>query len=805
MKTVNAFLYTASLLAMCALSTEVAAQEAQATDESVTGLGEIVVTAQRRQESSQKAAVPIAVILPEAIDKAQVSQPTQLTNLVPTLQVGTVGASSTTFFIRGVGTLSLNPYTDPGVAFNLDGVYIGRTSATSGHFYDLARVEVLKGPQGTLYGRNATGGAINVIPAAPVLGESSVDASFSAGNYAAFGAQAAINLPIGQNAAFRIAGNYATHDGYLSDGSSDLDAKGFRAQLLFAPSDDIKVRLSGDYFERSGKGAGGSINAVSFTNPFTNTTAIVPSGLSLGTGSLDPATGAVLSGVFNGLMGRFMAPFTTPNSIDGKYWGVHAQVDVKTPVGQLTLIPAYRHFENDDVSISGLSLRDRSNGDQASFEARLSNTIGKVEYLLGAFYFDEDYSSNYIVNTQAISGEQQFQAASRSWAGFGRLTYHATDRLRLVGGLRYTHDSKRFIADGRAFLNICNSLAGCFGAPILPFPATTEQIIAGMGLVQVAPGVYVQPANPGAADTLFVRSDTSYDKRLSTGKTTFRGAVEFDVGPQSLLYASFESGFRSGGFSFAKGPNTYAPEAIDAWTIGSKNRFFDNRLQLNVEAFLWKYKDQQVSHVSNDIDGTPVFITENIGRSTNKGIEVSLEGKPLPDTLVGLDVQYLDAKYDSFVYRVPGTANPILSTPGNTVYFPQPSGCAVSAPAGGIFTVNCNGRRPPYAPVWTLSGRLQQTIRLGDSRLILSASTRYQTDAYVGFDQLPSDLQKGYWRSNADITFSLPRDWASLTLFVNNIENNRQLLYTQYNAAASNSLATASDPRTYGLRVAVHF
>ncbi len=189
-----------------------------ATDEA--GLGDIVVTAQRRVESSQRAAIPLAVIDGATLTSAGITQASRLNELAPALSIEP-SSTGNLIFLRGVGNFTVTAASDPAIAFNYDGVYIGRPTSTTGVFYDLERVEILKGPQGILYGRNATGGAINILPAQPRIGETSGYVTAAYGNYSTFNAEGALNLPVGENGAFRIAATTSNHDGYLQDGTSD--------------------------------------------------------------------------------------------------------------------------------------------------------------------------------------------------------------------------------------------------------------------------------------------------------------------------------------------------------------------------------------------------------------------------------------------------------------------------------------------------------------------------------------------------------------------------------------------------------
>lgn len=803
---------------ICALAASAPALAQQASDAagssaadggaSGPGLAEIVVTAQRRAESSQKAAVAIAVVDSATLTQAQVTSPAQLTNLVPALQVSRGGGgTNVSIFLRGVGTLTANSYTDSAVAFNYDGVYVGRPNATTGYFYDVARLEVLKGPQGTLYGRNATGGAINVIPVTPRLGETEGFVTASLGNYDAVNLQGAVNIATSEHSALRVAGTYVNRDGYQTDGTSDEESRGIRGQFLIEPSEALSIRLSGDYFEREGLGASSTLIAQVPINPFTNSYAIIPTGLPVNSGANGPGAAAVLSSTFNGISGRTLLPLARRSSLDGQFWGVGTEIGLKTGIGTFTLVAAHRAHDTDDVTNgAGFLVVDKQKFRQDSLELRLNGSVGPIDYILGGFYYDDRMDADYAPINQAINNYQSFIQSTKSLAGFGRLTYNVTDRLRLVGGLRYTRDRKTLAGASNTMIALCRAPNGqCPDAPLIPFTESPDQAIAALGLLPVAPGVFISPT-PAAANTLYLLNTRTVDSRLTNRKLTWRGAVEFDAGPSNLLYASVETGFRSGGFSFSLARPSYDPETITAYTVGSKNRFLGNRVQLNVEGFYWKYRDQQLAHAGNEADGTPSFFTENVGGATVKGVEVEGQFAMSRNTLLTGSVQYLDAKNDDFKFDIPATLNPVLSTPTAPVYFPLVTGCATSGPTAGQWNVDCSGLSATRAPKWTLSFGVQQTIPLSSgARFMVNANTRYQSSNFTGFDQIITDIQGGYWTSNADLTFMSSNDKFSISAFVNNIENYRAKIYSQYFAATGLVGASYADPRTYGVRMTTRF
>jgi iron complex outermembrane receptor protein len=239
----------------------------------------------------------------------------------------------------------------------------------------------------------------------------------------------------------------------------------------------------------------------------------------------------------------------------------------------------------------------------------------------------------------------------------------------------------------------------------------------------------------------------------------------------------------------------YRPEEITAWTLGSKNRFLENRLQVNLEAFYWRYSDQQISHLGVDSAGTSIFPTENVGRSTIKGAEIDTEFLLTETTLLTADVQYLDARYDEFVYSKPnfngglsnGTACPNEGTPAL------------------FYSVNCSGKRPPNAPIWTLNLGAQQTIAVGDGSIVGSIRGHYQTDTLTGLDFTPEEMQSAYWTLDAFVTYNAPDDQFFVSGFVNNALDETVMGQTFQTPFSLFTTATLRPPRTYGLRAGVRF
>ncbi|TAK97961.1 MAG: TonB-dependent receptor, partial [Rhodospirillaceae bacterium] len=506
-----------------------------ATQGAPAGLEEVVVTAQRRVENLQRAPIAISVVQGDAIREAGINSPAQLSNLVPALQVGQTLGPYSNFFIRGVGNLTSNAVFESAVAFNFDGVYIGRPSATNSFFYDVERVEVLKGPQGTLYGRNATGGAINILPAPPKFEpEASVTADI--GNYDARRIDAMVNVPLSSTVAMRVAGFYGAHAGYMQDGTDDQDQKGARVQLLYQPSSDLDVKLTADYFEMGGRGNGA--------------TPVAPGLLDTRAGVLSPQGLNYISSLFNVLsLSGYAAPAGVTPFVDGKFWGVNATINYRTDFGTFTLIPSYRAMRqvNRSAVYTGV-ITQHETDNQHSVEARYASPDdNRLQALIGGYYFKEGgHSPTLLVNYGYALQDDVFKLGTESFAGFGRLTYKVLPDVKLTGGLRLTHEAKSFTGGADTlFDKFClNSFPpGCPAA--VPFP---------FGLTQIPNTTFINGASIptfGADGTITVGSLYQRpDAKLSVNKLTYRLAADWDITPDSLLYASFETGFKSGGFFF---------------------------------------------------------------------------------------------------------------------------------------------------------------------------------------------------------------------------------------------------------------
>lgn len=752
-------------VSMAALNAPALAQEASPPQDETSstgqGIEEIIVTAQRRAESLQKAAIAVSAVGADALETRGITTTEDISKLVPALVIQQTGGTNVNPYLRGVGAFGSGPGSENAVSFSIDGVFIGRPSGTLGSFYDLERVEVLKGPQGTLYGRNSTGGAINLVSRKPRLGDRSGNVQFEVGNYESVRAQASVNLPLGDNAALRVAGQVINRAGYLTRGYDDDSGQAARAQLLYKPTDRLSILIGGDYYNQKSSGPGSILvpnNVVPTAPPIADRVS-----------GADPRSLAVLSARFPGQVASLFLP-TDEGYVKGEFWGVSASIDYDLGFATLTAIPAYRSSSPEYVSFRpGFFQSQGETAEQFTGELRLaSNEDRPFGYVLGLFYFDQNQDS-FTVNKQAINNQNQniFNISTKSWAAFGQLTYSLTDRLRVVGGARYTKE-------------------------------TRDQDALTRGPTAADPNPAYVPLN----------GSTDFDR------VTWKAGLEFDAAPRSLVYASVATGFKSGGvgqYSPTRPDlNNFAPESLTAYTLGSKNRFFDNTLQFNVEAFYWDYRDQQLGVLVPRIEN-PTSIgqrTINIGKARFYGVDMEAVWQPTRRDTFNLNVQYLNSKYLDFVYER-GVAGPVGGTGVNC-----PS-TQISTGNPRRFIVDCSGKTGINAPEWSLSGGYEHEFPISDTlNLTAAVSSQYQSSRILGTEFADEQRQPAVMISDAFLTLESSSERWSVTAFVNNIENatvRNQVFQRTIQGSTSPTgplavyYAGLRPPRTYGVRANFRF
>ncbi|WP_427968698.1 TonB-dependent receptor [Altererythrobacter sp.] len=772
------------VLAFASLPAFAQDQQTPAADDG--SIHDIVVTAQRRSESVQKTALSIEVFSGDTLSERGIARPDDLTKLATGLQVG--GGTTTQVYIRGVGDFGVTATANPAVVTSLNGVAIARPQAISGNFFDLERVEVLKGPQGTLYGRNASGGALNLIAAKPRIGEFSGYFNGTIGNYETFAGEGAVNVPMTDVGALRLAYQLSDRDGYLTDGGDDDKHQSVRLQGLLEPNDAMTLRLGAGYTHLGGNGSG---------------LAVIPRipGQSAWTGSTSTAAAdyhtALATAIFMASGGTSVPPalLDRPDAFDlhqnVQSWNVDAQLDYDFGGATLTVIPAYRRTTA-KFSIQpsfNYSLGDGTDGetsDQYSLEARLGHTGDKLKWVVGAFAFKEDQSTDFAVNSGLI---QRIRVASdlstKSYAAFGEATYSIIDALRLIAGLRYTSD-RREQTDFRKFA-ISPTVTG---QPPLAIPCLPPAFLPGEQCSLLPPG--------------------SFDTSKTFKKATWKAGFEADLTPQSMLFGTVSTGFKAGGFNQAIDPANpaqtlaFAPETITAYTVGLRNRLLDNKLQLNVEGFYWDYKDLQLTSLLLDGSGNISLATQNAGKARLYGFNADVIAKPARNTTLRAALEYVNSKYKDFSYVQAAAFTP----PGSTGCAVTPSSLA-PGPLGPFVNIDCSGFRLVRSPKWSGSVGLAQIIDLNnggnftfDTDLAF-ASSRYTSTSFIANSKVAS-----YTNWSASLTYNAPGDRWFLGAYVRNITNAK--IYTGGGGDQSpfvTGFITSSigAPRTWGGRFGVRF
>ena len=743
-----------------------ASSAAPAAQSSPPALAEVVVTAERREQNLQRAAVAVTAVTGQQFTQRGIVNIDQLTQAVPALQAQQGTGPYTNVTIRGITTTVVNAFGDPSVAVNLDGVYLARSTSVHGLFYDLDRVEVLKGPQGTLYGRNATGGAINVVSHQPDL-RFGVDLTAEYGNYNQFVTSGDLNVPLGSKVAGRLAFQSVKHDGYFSDGTGDEDLQAVRLSLRADPTPDLKLLLRGDYAHENDRGPGVTdICGSASPAPFNSAHGLCPA--SGGFYGPSPWTSIVTQS--QTLTPPGLAPLPNTAFNKGSHWGISSEADWRILGGTLTFIPAFR---SDDVSFlsptAGGMIREIEHSHQTSAELRFaSRTDQPLRYILGGYIFNGANSGNAVYDAQSagVNPVQTLDVSDFTYAFFGQATWAVTDRFRLVGGVRYTYERKK--------TNSFNAIYTYFTPQYLPLVSSTAFQVFGFPTV----------------------GSKSWDQ------ANWKAGFEFDLAPKSLLYANISTGFKAGGFYFQPIPgarNTYDPENVTAYTAGLKNRFLEDRVQLNFEAFDLEYSGQQLAALLFAQLGPaliPYFPNQNVGKARIRGGEVEGQFLLTPNTLLSADVQYIDATYSSLVY-LSGVPAPVCPS----TFVPPPN--------GPVFSVDCSGRPELNTPNWAVNLAGEQTFPLANGgAVVLGVNTRHETSRYTNISYGPFTFVPSYWRTNATLTYNTPDRRFSITAFVSNIENKAVVdaVATGLNFPTIPLLpATLKPPRTYGVRVGAHF
>ena len=622
-------------------------------------LEEVVVTAQKREQSIQDVPISITAISGESLQANIVQDVYDLRATVPALEVRGVDPPSqgAAFAIRGLGSSVFNMGFEPTVGTFIDGVYVSRSGlVASNDLLDLDRVEVLKGPQGTLFGKNTTGGVVHFITNKPSFDEVEGFAEVTYQEYDQVRVRGVINVPVQDNFAARIAASWHNGDGYLDnangDDLNDRDRFTIRGQLLFEPDDDLSVRVIVDYSEVDENCCWPVRNTNNPLNPVVN----APLAATIGASIIDPPDVDGLRVAANGDL-----------VFDAEDFGISGEINWKLGDITLTSITAYRDYQdlntkdNDftgvDMLINTDTLPEVSIISEEFRIAGVSEDIGfarSLDWVVGFYYANEKvqrtrefvwgsqitsfpfFAPGLFGNVPGRAFFDEFNHDVDTVAGFGHITIDVNDKLSLTGGVRYTNDDKSASHRGQT------------GIPSAPFNNLPLPLVH------------------------------DFDVEREDSEATGTASIQYRVTDNVMGFFTYSRGYKSGGISlnrdaagnalglgdpvlgcppggfpvpaspfcaFAPADPTFEPEFADHYEIGFKSTLFDGRMRLN--ASLWKTDFEGLQLQTLRPDGS--FQVVNVAGATSQGVELDVNLAATQYLDVFFAVQFLDADFDDGV------------------------------------------------------------------------------------------------------------------------------------------------------------
>jgi iron complex outermembrane recepter protein len=747
------------------------------------GVEEIIVTAQKREERLQDTPISITAVTGETLADRGSGTIASLGNMTPNLVYNTTapvsGASSgAVVFIRGVGQTDFQLTTDPGVGTYLDGVYVARSVGGVLDVVDVERVEVLRGPQGTLFGRNTIGGAISIISRKPG-NERALMGALTIGSRDRVDARVSVDLPFSEGLNFNAVGSSKRQNGFVrglldNRDLGNVSRQSVRATLAYDRDGPFRATLAADYTHIDEQNAASKLVGISSLPPGSPTRNDLV--YNQRTRQVDTVNVAVPPGapslvwLYNNADvpvlgvppydGRWItsdlgSTFATgPNGTRLNVYGVAGTLVYNIGNATLKSITSYRRTSgsfNRDADGSPAAVTHTRNFDykQNQFSQELQITgqafADRLNYAAGVYYFDEKGNDLLEVTLPVAFGfvRNYTFVANKSYAAYAQATFKITPTLGVTGGIRYTKDEKgyRVPVGGGA---IVNGFAAIFGpaGTVTPF---------------FAPG--------------------SYERSFKN--TSFRAGVDWKPASDLLLYASYSEGFKSGGFNtryLAPVPSaiSYNPELLETYEVGAKVDLFDRKLRINTAAFHSKYNDIQLTVYDQ---GAP--ITRNGGSAEINGLELEITAAPVRNLTLSGGLGYLDAEYT----RVPAFIPTIAADQQITL-----------------------ATRLAKTPKWTANARAEYRLPVTDAAEIVAAGDWFYTSR-VENDAVNSKFlsQASYSLFNASFGLDFQNGQYSITAFVNNIADKRVIESGDSNYSIGFHEANFNRPREGGITLKAKF
>ncbi|WP_156680427.1 TonB-dependent receptor [Sphingomonas profundi] len=704
---------------------------------SAGGLEEIVVTAQKRSENLQSVPISVTAVTGAAIRNQNITNVQGLANSIPNVQINSFSNSpdSAVFTIRGVGVNDADPYVGTTVSVVVDGVVVGVNTAALLSLFDIDRVEILRGPQGTLFGANTTGGVINVVTKQPT-GEFGGEAQVVYGNYDRLDVNAALNFPITESLAGKISVLHTGRDGFFRnrlDGRrlGKLDNTGIRAYLKYE-SGDYDATLIGEY-NRSRNGSQTNIN-------FSDASQViyVP-----GESQIDGDPRFV-----RGQSAR------VPDQNDRDTYSVTLTQNLKdTGAGDFVSITNYRKYDSDlysdDDALVGnfLDTRRRSDQYQLSQELRDAIRLGdRVQLIVGGFGFYQKYhlfQQTHLDGFLPGLGQPQTQY-QKNWSlsAFSQLYVDITDSLRFQAGIRYAHEKTEAVSTTANTISVTPGALSDFNDPLIP-------------------GSFISAAG-----------------RKSWNNVGYKVGLDYKIDPTILVYGYYARGFKSGGFTGriarAEDIGPFGPEHLDTFEIGTKADLLDRHLRVNLSAFYNIYKDMQITQNITYPDGRNSASIVNAGRAKTKGFELEVTALPVEGLTIGGTAAYLDAKYSKY--------DTLILDPATNSLVPA----------------SFKGNRLMNSPKWSASANLNYKLPIGPGAASFFGQYTFTSSKFTNFTDLPQEKVGNINLVNGNISWSPESERWSIGAYGRNIFNKHyygQKLYLPGTFA----IASLGAPREYGL------
>ena len=680
-------------------------------------LEEVLVTARKMVESMQDVSVAVTAFSGEQIDNLVMRDIREVEGLVPNLVIDTLGnvaPSAASIYIRGVGTQEVERSFDPAVGVVIDGVPLSFANGSLANTFDFQSLEVLRGPQGTLFGRNTTGGVINITRTRPT-GELGFRYEATAGTDDLLDFKGVLNIPMGDMFAGKL--GFATQqDGsdrkniITGDDVGNPDSQEFNATLLFTPNDDLDVLFTYVRFEDEGDGVPlsnrASLNTDNPVNPEPEIVCVVGF-----CGDFDDIT-------------EFQQDFYS-RDIDFEWDSYTLNLDYDTGYGILTAILGYQEtdeFVPTDFDATPINtfhtLRDQDS-EQTTAELRFATDdqlSDNWNFVAGLFYVEDEYHLDQKTSITAALGPDLalFQDPladheREAWAVFGEFHYNLTEKLMLILGGRYTEEDKDYTGSIAFGGGAANGLPG-----YIPGSEVDDFFIYGQPI-----WVPIDAAS----------GDESWDE------FTPKVGLDYRVNDDILTYIVYSEGFRSGGFNGRNqnlaniGP--FDPEYVNNWEVGIKSDLLDQTLRFNAAAFYNEYDDKQEEIIEPDGFGGSNTVVRNASSADLWGVEAEMNWLATDNLLINANVGYLDASYDDFVADLTGD---------------------------GIVTDNSD-LELRRTPEWTGGVNGTYTIEVGPGDLSFYASYRYTDEYWVEVRNDPRGLLED--RGVVDATIAYEWEWDS--------------------------------------------